>query len=253
MSGRAAVATMVRNEPVFLPIWLEYYGRFFPPEDRYVLDHDSDDGSTDGSGFVRIPVSHPRVDWAWHRDALQAQQHALLQEYDTVLVTDVDEIVAPDPEVGDLGGYLAAFDRDFVTCAGTEVLHMRGTEPPFNPCRGVLEQRGWWFRNPAYSKPLLARVPMYWHGGMHSRTDGLAAPDERLFLIHLHRMDYDICLARHQKRVSIPWNERDVNEGWAYQNRIIDPEAFHRWFYEDSCSEVPVEPRAIAAKWRTVV
>ena len=47
---------MVYNEAVFLPIWLRYYSRFFAPDDIYVLDHESTDGSTSGSGFVRIPV-----------------------------------------------------------------------------------------------------------------------------------------------------------------------------------------------------
>ena len=47
---RRAVVTMVHNESVFLPIWLRYYSRFFAPEDIYVLDNDSTDGSTDRGG-----------------------------------------------------------------------------------------------------------------------------------------------------------------------------------------------------------
>lgn len=54
--SRAAI-TIVHNEPVFLPIWLRYYARFFGAEDLYVLDNDTTGGSTDGDGFVRIPVS----------------------------------------------------------------------------------------------------------------------------------------------------------------------------------------------------
>ena len=44
---RRAVVTIVHNEPVFLPIWLGYYSRFFAAEDIYVLDNESTDGSTD--------------------------------------------------------------------------------------------------------------------------------------------------------------------------------------------------------------
>ena len=130
---------------------------------------------------------------------------------------------------------------------------MREREPPFNPWQRVLEQRGWWFKSPAYCKPLLARVPMDSHGGMHARTDGRVATDEHLYLIHLHRMDYELCLARHRERVSVPWNQRDLDAGWAYQNRIVDPDGFERWFYQDSCAGVPVEPRPIPARWRSVV
>ena len=32
-SRSRALVTMVNNEPVFLPIWLGYYSRFFRPED----------------------------------------------------------------------------------------------------------------------------------------------------------------------------------------------------------------------------
>ena len=57
-----AVITMAKNESVFLPIWWRYYAQFFLPEDIYILDHESTDGSTSGGGFVRVPVSHPVVD-----------------------------------------------------------------------------------------------------------------------------------------------------------------------------------------------
>jgi hypothetical protein len=67
---------------------------------------------------------------------------------------------------------------------------------------------------------------MSWHGGLHATTDGEVREDPRLYLIHLHRMDYELCFARHQQRTALPWNQRDLDEGWGYQNRITDPEAF---------------------------
>ena len=75
-----AVFTMVYNEPVFLPIWLRYYSRFFAPDDIYVFDHQSTDGSTSGGGFVRIPVTHDTVDHTWMVGTLQAHQHELRQD-----------------------------------------------------------------------------------------------------------------------------------------------------------------------------
>jgi hypothetical protein len=254
MSARAAVVTMVRDEAIFLPIWLRYYGQFFAAADVYVLDHGSSDGSTGGAGFVRVPVVHDVVDWGWHRDTLQRQQHELLRSYEIVLVTDVDEIVAPDPGSGTLGDYLDVFDRSFVTCLGREVIHQPESEPPFDLARGVFEQRHWWFANPAYSKSLLAREPMHWHGGMHARVDGAVAEDGVLHLVHLHRMDYELCLARHRQRAGVPWNERDVREGWGYQNRIVDREAFDHWFRWDSCAGGhPVVPEPIPGAWHDVL
>ena len=205
------------------------------------------------SALYRIPVSHPVVDWGWHRDMLQKQQHCLVERYDVVLCTDVDEIVAPDPHTGNLGDYIDRFTGDFVNCRGYEILHLKDSEAPLDFSRPILEQRFHWYFNPAYSKPLLARVPMFWHGGLHVRMDGRANNDPSLYLIHLHRVDYDTCLARHNQRVSQPWNKRDLDEGWGYQNRITDLEKFHRWFYQDSCSVSPIRIERIPDHWRALV
>ncbi len=97
---RRAVVTMVHNESVFFPIWLRYYSRFFAPEDIFVLDNESIDGSTDGDGFVRMPVQHDRVDHTWMAATVGRLQNELMESYEVVLATDVDEIVAPDPALG---------------------------------------------------------------------------------------------------------------------------------------------------------
>jgi hypothetical protein len=155
--GGSAALTIAQNESLFLPIWLGYYSRFFDAEDIYVLDHDSDDGSTAAGGFVRIPVSHPTFDNTWMVSTVERHQRELLERYEVVLVVDVDEIVAPDPAWGTLEDYLARFDEDWVNCLGYEVLHMREREPPFTAGVPVLEQRGWWYPNDLYHKRWTAR------------------------------------------------------------------------------------------------
>jgi len=248
------VLTIVHDEAVFFPLWLRYYQQFFAPEDIYVLDHQSTDGSTDGGGFVREPVEHDRVDMRWLRDTIQAKQHELIERYDVVLITDVDEIVAPDPSRGTLGDYIEQFDKEFVNCVGYELLHQPDSEPPFQPELPILQQRHHWFPNFAYSKPVLARVPMEWHLGFHARMDGRADFDTSLHLIHLHRMDYDVCLARHRLRRGLAWSERDLAKGRAYQNRITEVDEFDRWFAGDSCNTmVPIRLEEIPASWRSVV
>ena len=62
---------------------------------------------------------------------LEAHQHELLERYDMVLTTDVDEIVVPNPEWGTLGQYLDRFDEEWVNCLGYEVLHLKDREPRF--------------------------------------------------------------------------------------------------------------------------
>jgi hypothetical protein len=251
---RRAALTIVHNEPVFLPLWLRYYSRYFEPEDIYVLDHETSDGSTDGEGFVRIPVSHDTIDHRWMVEVIEREQHRLLSDgYEVVVVTDVDEIVAPHPARGTLGDYLDRFDGEFVNCIGYELIHRVDREPPFDPSRPVLDQRGFWFANLIYDKPAIATVPMRWKPGFHRGLDGSVRRDPDLRLIHLHRMDYDICRARHELRRRRSWNDHDVAEGWAEHNRITDEQEFARWFYEDSnttWSEVQIE--AIPPDWRSV-
>lgn len=245
-----AVITMVHNEPVFLPIWLRYYSRCFAPEDIFVLDNGSTDGSTGQGGFVRIDVEHPTVDHTWMVRTIEALQHELQERYDVVLVCDVDELVAPVPEWGTLRAYLDRFDEASVNCLGYELLHMPG-EAPLDLERPILEQRGHWFANGAYDKPALATVPMNWQPGFHSRADGYFNPDPDLRLIHLHRVDYELCRARHRTRQRRPWADEDAVQGWAAHNLITDDAAFKRWFYEASNWTPPeIRPEPIPAAWR---
>jgi hypothetical protein len=245
--------TMVRDEAVFLPIWLRYYSRFFAAEDIYVLDHGSADGSTEGGGFVRVPVEHDTVDHAWRVEAVEQQQRRLLEEYDVVLAIDVDEIVVPEPDWGTLGEYLSGFQEEYVNCLGYEVLHLRDREPMLQLELPVMEQRGYWFAAKGYDKPVLATEPLSWKPGFHSRTDERWNLDPDLWLIHLHRVDYEICQERHRAWRDRAWSDQDLSRGWAAHNRITDDEEFERWFYEGSSAEEDAEivVERIPARWRT--
>jgi hypothetical protein len=250
---RRAVITMVHNEPVFFTIWLRYYSRFFAPKDIYVLDHESTDGATDRDGFVRIPVEHPTVDHEWMVDTIAQLQHELLGRYEVTLVTDVDEIVAPVPQNGTLGEYLDRFDEEWVNCLGYELLHQQRSEPPLDLDRPVLDQRGFWFFNDGYDKAALATVPMDWRPGFHGRSDFEFNLDPDLRLIHLHRMDFDLCRERHRIRAQRRWAERDAREGWAEHNRITDEATLRDWFFEHGSFEgFEITLEAIPPEWRGV-
>ncbi len=245
-----AIITIVHNEAVMFPIWLGYYSRFFRPDDIYVLDNQTTDGSTDRGGFVRIPVEHDLVDHAWMVRTIEGLQHELIERYDVVVVTDVDEILSPVPEVGTLGSYLDHFDNEYVNCLGYELLHMKDREDPLDLTRPIMGQRRFWFSNEAYSKPAVATVPMEWRPGFHGRKDFHTRIDPDLRLIHLHRMDYDICLERHRTRRRKDWAEEDRKRSWAIHNRIVDPVEFERWFYNDSGFEgFPPKPEEIRRNW----
>jgi hypothetical protein len=229
-----AVITIVHNEPVFLPIWLGYYSRFFGPDDLYVIDNDTTDGSTDVGGFVRIPGEYDPVAAA-NVPAVEKLQRELLEGgYDVVLVTDVDEIVTPTPECGTLGEYIDEFADWYVNCIGYEIIHMVDREGPYDPSRPIFDQRGYWFANGGYNKPALASGPMEWVPGFHHRADGQLSYDPNLLLIHLRRMDFELCRARHLSRRDGARSDADRAKQLGVSYWPAEEDQFERWFYEDS-------------------
>ncbi len=253
-SRRSAVLTIASNEPVFFPIWLAYYSRHFAADDIYVLDHDSDDGSIAGDGFVHLPVSHDAFDNRWMVATVERHQRELLERYRAVVVVDVDEIVAPDPAWGTLADYLERFDEEWVNCLGYEVIHMHRDEPALDPARPVLAQREHWFPNDVYNKPSIASTPISFKPGFHGRTDNHFNMDPDLRLIHLHRMDYELCHARHLKWRARTWAREDLRAGQGTHNRITEAADFERWFYRDSAAPgIGVHLEQIPSRWRTVV
>ncbi len=248
-----ALLTMVRDEAIFLPLFLRYYSQFFAPEDIYVLDHASTDGSTDGPGFQRIPVDHPYHDNVWMNSVIEDAQHELLERYDVVVHADADEIIVPDPDWGSLDDYLLRFDEEWVSCVGRELLHQPVSEPPLDLSRPVLHQRDTWFANPLYDKPLIAKVPMRWGPGRHRPADGPMNLDPDLYLLHLHRMDIGLCRQRKKRFAVLPPSEVDRAAGYG-AHAEIDESRFAAWFHHDAgFPGFEVVPEEIPRRFRDVI
>ncbi len=234
---RRAAFTIVQNEPVFLPLWLRYYGRYFDAADLYVLDHDSTDGSTDGLGTRCNLVGVHRdlsFDHAWLNGTVTAFHAFLLRSYEHVLFAECDEIVVANPALfRGLDDYIDRFQDRVARCTGFEVVHYPAKEPALCFDQPVLAQRRYWHASRFYCKPLLSSVPMSWSLGFHEATyfpD--LQPDPNLFLVHLHRIDYATCAARHRETAARNWNPSDVEEGRGLQNRLVEgEEAFKTWFF----------------------
>ena len=250
-----AAFTIAHDEPVMLPLWLRYYGRFFAPDDLFVLAHDTGDGSTDGLGGLCnvVPVHREAAfDHRWLRTVVEDFQAFLLRSYDAVLFTEVDEFVVADPSRhSGLDAYVDALEGPAARCSGFNVVHQED-EPPLRWDAPLLAQRRCWHASQAYSKRLLSRIPLQWSQGFHGEYGAPdAPPDPDLMLIHLHRIDYDWCLERHRRSAARDWNAEDCEAGAGVQNRIVDPAAFEEWFRRGPDLDAP--PELIPAHVRGVL
>lgn len=240
-----AAFTIVHDEARWLELWLRHYGRDFAPQDLYVLDHGSTDGSTRGLGgrCHVIPV-HRRAafDHQWLRTVVEDFHAFLLRSHDVVLFAEVDELIVADPlHHAGLGAYLDALHAPAARCMGFNVVQ-QSDEPALDFDAPLLAQRAWWHASLEYSKRLVGRVPLRWSDGFHREFNAPDdPPDPALLLIHLHRADYDTCLARHAAAAARDWNAEDVERTLGSQNRISEPEAFAAWFRHGADLDTPRE------------
>ena len=246
-----AIFAIVQNEPVWLPIWVDFYRRHVDPEHLYVLDHDS---TGEGAavlhdlrarfGIQVVPV-HRResFDHAWLRDTVARFQRFLLASYRAVLFAEVDEIVSPTP--GSPSATLTEYSErvigrpegrrsaDYVKCRGYEVVHQPEVEPAIDWKRPLLAQRSKWYESRLYSKTLLSQVPLTWENGFHDlerkrMRRKQVEPD--LILVHLHKIDYEFCRARHEEAAKRRWSAADLESGAGRQNRFVDDDELDSFF-----------------------
>jgi hypothetical protein len=167
-----AVFTICRSEGGYLSIWLKYYRQFFPDYDIYILDNDSQDGST-----MNLTVNVQRVhsekyfDHYWLVNTVQNKLQDLLNfGYKYVLFTEIDEIVMPDPLIYPLGliEYINKTKRNTIRAQAYDIRHDVKSEAKLNLSQPILRQRRFWMRHEEYDKPLLTNRMLHWVPGFHS-------------------------------------------------------------------------------------
>ena len=238
---KKAVFTIVHNEKYLLPLWLKYYRRYFKDSEIYVLDDDTNDGSTDNLGVNCIrhwPMKsrdnkpHPySFDHGFLLSAVKIFQKELLTTNNMVLFTECDEFVSPHPDTGlTLNQYMENMNQDYVRCTGWYVAQHR-SEPPIDLNQPIMDQRKYGYITENTSKVLLSKIPLGYGHGFHN-SFGLERSKD-LLLIHLHMLDMEICWNRHNDRIQrsiCPW------DGGAPHNKFKESrEAFdnHRYLTGD--------------------
>ena len=226
-----AAVTFVYNEGVNLPIWSNYYGRLFGYKNLYVIDRESNDGSTENLGDInKITVPRTEFDEICKTGVVNAICKGLLYCYDAVVYNDCDEILVPDlRHFTDLSDYIERTDFEYVAGVGLNVLHLLNRDAPLDVRKPILAQRRYArFVSPS-CKPILLKKPLNWSLGCHG-SDRPPNIDPRLFMFHMKFFDYQIAMLRHVINRATPFSERAIQQQWGthhlYENDQFVREGF---------------------------
>ena len=207
MQSTACAVTMVRDDLFFLRIWLDYYGGILGPENCYVINHGRGEAVADlaaEANVIGIPGEHHKNFDMKRWRLLNNIVNGLRSYYDHVIVGDVDEIVAVDPQAGkNLLEFLQSRRPNRVfTPLGMEVIHRIDLEP--EPVGDhVLGPRRHVRLAPHYSKPCIISVgTKIARGGHFTQYEHLNAPDV-LYLFHLKFCDFKVYCEAMDRRNSV--------------------------------------------------
>lgn len=204
--GKMAAMTMVGGDHFFLERWVEYYGRQLGRQNLFVLSHGGDPEHkriAAGCNVIYLPFDETRDCFNQRRwQMLSRVTSGFTSFYNWVLVGDVDEIVAVDPDVSDnLVEYLSRLpDRrgpKVITPFAIEMVHNPALEPePITEGRNILDVRRIFRLNANYAKPCITAGKIDIVPGGHFATHPTLYLDPHLYLFHLRFIDYSMTEAR---------------------------------------------------------
>lgn len=240
-----AALTMVFNERHFLPIWVHHYGRQLGAGNLYVVDDGSDDGSTRGLGEVNV-LRRPKavLDEARRAQEMSDIAGQLLTRHDAVIVTDVDELLVPDPALGlSLPDYVATRVPSHATTTGLNVHFDLNSDGPLDLALPLFRQRRYVQYDWAYCKTPLTRVPLRWQAGFHS-TSAPSAPRRDLLLFHLRAVDPAIALGRLRSLNRVEISPDTLQRGQAGQFTMDETAYLSTFFFTNPTLFADATPEA---------
>lgn len=160
MKKPLAVVTMVKGDYHWATIWRQHYGaEVQDPADMHIIVDGSDPQLSEiFEGCTVIESFDVHHDQRFETSRLKVKHdlvRALLADYHSVLMIDIDEFVCVDPDIGrSLADHLiAARGVEKVRSSfGIEVFHW-GNEPALDLGQPILSQRKYGYVSPAYCKP----------------------------------------------------------------------------------------------------
>lgn len=221
-----ALVTTVKNEPYFLPKWLQYYRNYFDAQDIYILDDNTTDGSTTNIDANVIPAINPtpnKYNIVWIKALIDTHITRLVDEYQSILYLDADEFLVTRNQQN-LRQYLlqqldcrpnidantkrhtkwSPFIGDHRVCitTGYNIIHIPTLESKFNDNLNILQQRQYCYRITAYDKPSAANHFLNYAEGFHAASNEIAFSefsrnDPNLIMLHAKLYDQDKLIQRY--------------------------------------------------------
>lgn len=206
---------MVRNDEFFLRKWIAYYGAQLGEENLYVFLDGKDQPVPDWCGKATVVAcdrKHGGVAQADRKriDFLSDRAAELLERYDMVIGTDVDEFLAVDPALEmTLPEYLSQVKCEpTVSGLGLDVGQHLRYESAIDPERPFLSQRGFAFLSSRYTKASVISRPVAWGSGFHRVRRHWYRIDPNLYLFHFGCVDLE--------RMKAKSNDRELlANGWS--------------------------------------
>ncbi|WP_170314765.1 glycosyltransferase family 2 protein [Aquibium carbonis] len=216
---RIAAITMAFNEPEFLPVWVEHYGRMIGHDHLYVVSYA--DHAQRNDPFRRhqlIDLPDVGFDEGKRAAMMSSLQSMLLASYDWVIMSDADELIVPDPaRYASMEDFLETNRADpYFNTVGLNVVQDRGLEPALDARKPLLRQRSWVQFDAQYCKPLVSRVPLNWSPGFHA-CDRPRRQSNDLYLFHLRAADEMVARARIARLNALKMSQADLMAGHSRQ------------------------------------
>lgn len=239
----SAIICPIKDETRYISKFLEYYSHHFDSKDIYILNFGSDQDYLDQYIGDNAQIINTDVDildaYATFKEIRKNIQSLKKQhDYDFVLPLDVDELVIYN-QPGGLKEYLKNLKKDFVTCRGYEVVHIPGLQDSFDYSKPWSDQIEYWYPDAHhYNKTLISRHDLDWRIGFHlfylngEKVDRKKYVDDDLFLIHLHKHDFESTINRHFEISQMKWSENTIKEGYNSHYRTQDIKKIKEWYFE---------------------
>ena len=219
-----AIFTHVYNEKIMLRLWFDYYGRFVPRENLYVINHGSDPDQIDAFRGMANVVDLPRGKLCHYNLAKFCGyfQRFLLTQYQLVMHIDCDELILYEGAENEMLPYLLRLSDNIAVKPqhAYEIFHDLRTEPPLDFTQKISLQRNHMVQNSLFCKPVVSSARTTWLPGYHTcEEDSVVA--EQLWLIHLRNIDFDH--VNHRARV---WSGlvQTENDKGLYDNSFTLPD-----------------------------